>query len=116
MIAGIMVYAAVAPLAVRLAMIPLVGLSLFYYLARDVFLSLSGSWCEISLGNNGATVVAKNGRSFIAQISNTTIVSPCCIVLRIRPDGQHLLVSRVILPDALSAGEFRELRVCLKFA
>jgi hypothetical protein len=116
MIAAIIVYATAAPPAIRWVIILLIALSLIYYLARDVFLFLPDSWSEISLDQSGVSVVARDGSSFLARVTDTTVVSPCCIVLRGKLDGHRWLVSRVIFPDALSAGEFRELCVRLKFA
>ena len=116
MAAAITVYATAVPPAVRLAMILLIALSLIYYLARDVFLLLSDSWCEISLAQNDVSIVVRDGSSFIAQVKNTTIVSPYCVVLHVRVEGHRQLVSRIIFPDGLGVGEFRELCVRLKFA
>lgn len=116
MMAAITVYATALPPSVRLAIILLIVLSLLYFLARDAFLFLSDSWDKISLDQGGVSVVARGGSSFLAQVANSTIVSPYCIVMRVRLEGHRLLVSRVIFPDALSAGEFRELCVRLKFA
>jgi hypothetical protein len=116
MAAAITVYATAVPPAVRLVTILLIALSLFYYLTRDVFLFLSDSWCEISLDQSGVSIVTRDGSNILAQVTKTTIVSPYCVVLRVRLSGHRRLVSRIIFPDGLGAGEFRELCVCLKFA
>ena len=115
MLTAITVYATVVPAAVSLALILLVMLNLFYYLARDVFISLSDSWREISLDQGGVSVTIRNGSDFYAQVANTTFISPYFVVLRVRLAGHRMLVSRVIFSDALSLDEFRELCVCLKF-
>jgi hypothetical protein len=112
--AAIVVYFAAIPTAFRLGSILLIILSLSHYLARDFFLFFSDSWNEFSFDQNGVTVVARNGSTNIATVSNTTIVCPYFIVLRVRFPGQYRLVSRVIFPDALNAGEFRKLCVLLK--
>lgn len=116
MLAATVVYATAMPLAVKLVMLLLILLSLFYYLARDVLLLLPNSWREISLDQSGVSVVARDGSSFLGQVANKTIVSPYFVVLRVRLEGHRLLVSRVIFPDAISTGAFRELCVYLKFA
>lgn len=116
MIAATIVYATDLPSVLRLAIILLIALSLIYHLARDVFLSFPDSWHEISFDKRDISVLLRDGSSFLAQVTNTTFVSPFCILLRVRLEGHHSLVSRVIFPDALSAGEFRELCVRLKFA
>jgi hypothetical protein len=113
--AAITVYATALPPAVRLAVILLIALSLFYYLSRDVFLLLPDSWREISFDQGSVSIVSRGGSSLLAQVKNTTIVSPYCIVFRVRVEENRLLHSRVIFPDALCAGEFRELCVRLKF-
>jgi len=113
---AITVYVTAVPTAARLAAILLVSLSLFYYLARDVFLFLPGSWQGISLDQSGVSVAIRDGSSFFAQVANMTFISPYFVVLRVRLAGHRLLVSRVIFSDALSADEFRELCIRLKFA
>ncbi|MDD2916169.1 MAG: hypothetical protein PHP70_12705 [Gallionella sp.] len=115
-ITAIAVYVAAMPLPARLAIILLICLSLLYYLARDVLLLLHDSWCDIALDQNVVSVVLRDGPGFTGQLANKTVVSQYFVILRIRPDHHRLPVSRVIFPDALGAGEFRELRVCLKFA
>lgn len=116
MIAATVVYATAMPLPVKLVMLLLIFLSLFYYLARDVLLLLPDSWREISLDQNGVSIIARDESIFPGQVANQTFVSPYFIVLCVRLEGHRLLVSRVIFPDALSAGAFREFCVYLKFA
>jgi hypothetical protein len=116
MIAATVVYATAMPLLVKLVMLLLISLSLFYYLARDVLLLFPDSWREISLDQNGVSVIARDGSSFLGQVANKTVVSPYFVVLCVRLEGHRLLVSRVIFPDAMSTGAFREFCVHLKFA
>lgn len=116
MIAATVVYATAMPLPVKLVILLLISLSLFYYLARDVLLLFPDSWREISLDQNGVSVIARDGSGFLGQVANQTIVSPYFVVLCVRLEGHRLLASRVIFPDAMSAGAFREFCVHLKFA
>lgn len=116
MIVAIVVYATAMPLPVKLVMLLLISLSLLYYQARDVLLLFPDSWREISLDQNGVSVIARDGSGFLGQITNKTVVSPYFVVLCVRLDGHRLLVSRVIFPDAMSTGAFREFCVHLKFA
>ncbi len=116
MIAATVVYATAMPLPVKLVMLLLISLSLFYYLARNVLLLFPDSWREISLDQNGVSVIARDGSSFLGQVANKTVVSPYFVVLCVRLEGHRLLVSRVIFPDAMSTGAFREFCVHLKFA
>ena len=116
MIAVAAVYATVMPLLVKLVILLLIALSLIYYLARDVLLLLPGSWREISLSQDGVSVIARDGSGFLGKVTHNTVVSPYFVVLCVRLEGHRLLISRVIFPDALDPGVFRELCVRLKFA
>lgn len=110
------VYLTSIPLPARLALLLLITLSMFYHLARDVFLLLPNSWREVTLDPGKQSVVTRDGSRFPFRIANKTIVSPYFIVLRVSLEGHRLPASRVIFPDALDTGEFRELCVRLKFA
>ncbi|MDO8465929.1 MAG: hypothetical protein Q7S46_11855 [Gallionella sp.] len=103
------------PFEARWAIILLIFLSLFYYMARDVLLLLPGSWCDIAFNQDIVSVVSRDGSSFFGRAANKTIACPYFVVLRIRLDSHRLPVSRVIFPDALAVGEFRGLCVRLKF-
>jgi hypothetical protein len=116
MTAATIIYATVLPAVARTAIILLIALSLIYYLGRDVFLVFPDSWHEISLDKGDISVAARDGSSLLAQVANTTIVSPFCILLRIRMEGHHLLISRAIFSDSLGEGEFRELYIHLRFS
>jgi len=113
--AVVVVYMTAIPLVVRLAAILLILLSLIYYLVRDALLLMHGSWHEIALNQDGVSLVTRSGSKLFGQVANKTVVSPFLIVLRVRLEGRRLLISRVIFPDALGAGAFRELCVRLKF-
>lgn len=116
MIVAAVTYATAMPLPVKLVVLLLISLSLFYYLVRDVLLLLPDSWREISLDQNGVSVIARDGSSFLGQVANQTVVSPYFVVLCMRLEGHRLLVSRVIFPDGMGTGAFREFCVHLKFA
>lgn len=113
--AAAVVYMTAMPLMARVLTILLILLNLIYYLVRDVLLLLPDSWREISLNQEGVSLVTRGGSKFLGQVVNKTVVSPLLIVLRVRLEDRHRLVSRVIFPDALGAGAFRELCVRLKF-
>lgn len=110
------VYLTAMPLASRLAILMMILLSLFYYLARDVLLLLSNSWCEILPDQNGVSIIVRNGSATHGHIADKAVVSPFFILLRVKLEGYSMPVSRVIFPDALDAGLFRGLCVHLKFA
>lgn len=110
------VYLTDITLPTRLALLLLTTLSLFYHLARDVFLILPNSWCEVSLLSGSQSVVTRDGSRIPFRIANKTIVSPHFILLHASLEGHHLPSSRVIFPDALDTGVFRELCVRLRFS
>jgi toxin CptA len=116
MMAAAVVYATAIPWTAKLAMLMLIILSLAYYLARDVLQLLRDSWRDISLDQKDVSVVTRDGNVFIGEVANKTFVSPYFVVLCVKPEGRHLPVSRVIFPDAMRSGAFRELCVHLKFA
>lgn len=115
MMAAAVVYATAMPWTAKLAMFMLIILSLAYYLARDVLQLLRDSWRDISLDQKDVSVITRDGSVFIGEVANKTFISPYFVVLCVKPEGQRLPVSRVIFPDAMRAGAFRELCVHLKF-
>lgn len=115
MVAAAVVFMTTMLLLIKLAILFLIALSLIYYLARDVLLLLPGSWRDISLNPDGVAVVTRDGSCFLGKVTSNTVVCPYFIVLCLRWEGHRLLTSRVIFPDALSAGAFRKLCVRLKF-
>lgn len=116
MIVTTAVYATAMPLSAKLVMLLLIFMSLLYYLVRDVLLFLPDSWREISLDQHSVSVITRNGSSLLGQVANKTVVSPYFVVMCVKLEGRRLLVSRVIFPDAMSTGAFREFCVHLKFA
>jgi hypothetical protein len=116
MMAAILAYATDIPPGARLAILLLILLSAVYYLVRDILLLLPDSWREISLDQDRVEVISRDGTKLTGRLASETTVSPCFIVLRVRPEGRYLPLSRVIFPDTLSKGEFREFCVRLRFA
>ncbi len=110
------VYLTAIPLPARLALLLLISLSLFYHLARDVLLILPNSWCEVTFLPGERSIVTRDGSRFPFRIASKIIVSPHFVVLRGTLEGHHLPSARVIFPDALDTGVFRELCVRLRFS
>lgn len=115
-IVAVVVYLTAMPLTARLLVLPMILSSLFYYLARDVLLFFAHSWHEILLDQDSVSIVTRNGLAIHGCVANKTVVNPFFVLLRVRLEGQRRPVSRVIFPDMLDAGLFRELCVHLKFA
>jgi hypothetical protein len=114
--ATVVVYATAMPLPAKLALFMLIFLGLSYYLARDVLLLLPDSWREISLDHEGVSIVARDGNRLLGRVAHKTVVSPYLVLLCVKLEGHRLLVCRVLFPDALGTGAFRELCVYLRFA
>lgn len=115
MMAAAVMYVTAISWPAKLAMFMLIILSLTYYLARDVLLLLRDSWLDISLDQKDVSVVTRDGTSLLGQVANKTFVSPYFVVLCVKPEGRQL-VSRVVFPDAMDTGAYREVCVHLKFA
>ena len=113
--AAILVYITDIPLSAAIALLFLIASSLIYHVARDVLLSLPNSWREFRIEAGGLTVVSRDGSISCGQLKNRTVVSPYFIVLRVSLAGKYLGSSRVICPDTLEPGLFRELCVQLKY-
>lgn len=101
-------------LSSRLALLLLITLSLLYHLARDAFLLLPNSWCEVTLVPGEQAIITRDGSRFPFRIAEKTFVNPYFVLLRVSMEGLPQ-ASRAIFPDALAAGEFRALCVRLKF-
>jgi len=113
--AALATYLAAVPLTVRLAVFLLIGSSLIYHVARDALLLLPDSWGDVTHAAGGLSIATREGKVFFGRLENRIMVSPYFIVLRVKIEGRHLPVSRVIFPDAMEAGEFRKLCVQLKY-
>ena len=116
MMAATAVYVTAIAWPIRLPILMLIFLSLFYYLVRDVLLLFPDSWREILFDKNGVSVTARDGSRRLGQVSHESVASPYFVVLCVKLEGRRLLVYRVVFPDALGAGAFRELCIYLKFA
>ena len=117
-LAAVAIQATVLPLAARLALLVLIFLSLIYYLMRDVFLLLPDSWCQVlfEVEKGEIELVTRDGVKVSAQLAYGIIVTAYFVVLRCKLPGHVLPRSRVIFPDALNPGVFRDFCVRLKFA
>ena len=113
--AAIIVYITEIPLSAAITIFLLIASSLIYHIARDVLLLLPNSWCEFVFVAGGLSAVTRDGSIINCQLKNKPTVSPYFIVLRVGIAGKYLGSARVIFPDMLDEGLFRELCVQLKF-
>jgi hypothetical protein len=116
LLAAIVVCVTAMPPTARFLALPAILLSLIYYLARDVLLLFPNSWHEMLLDQSGVSIAKRNGVVIHGSVANKTVVNPFFVLLHIRFEGRSMPVSRVIFPDALDVGLFRELCVHLRFA
>ena len=114
-ITALVVYATDLAVVSKQASFALIVFSLCYFLVRDVFRMLPDSWLRILLYQDSATVFTRNGMSYSGKLVRNTVVCPTFIVLRVLPEGARRTVSRVIFPDAVDSGRYRELCVLLKY-
>lgn len=108
------IYQAAMPSLARLMLFLFTSMSLFYYLARDALMLLPDSWCEVTLDQGAVTCITRDGEKLVGLVENRTIVSSYLIVLRVRPKGHWLTISRVIFPDAMNSESYRKLCVRLR--
>ncbi len=104
-----------ASLSVRVAAAIVVMISLSYYLARDILLLSHDSWIEISLEQDRVSLVNHGGAQQSGALTGRAVVSPHFIALGVKLDGHSLPAFRLIFPDSLGAGAFRELCVRLRY-
>lgn len=100
---------------VRLALSLLILLSLCYHLYRHVLLLGKQSWHAFALDKLRVVVSTQAGGELAGDVSPRTVVTPYWVLLCVKPDGYHLLLSQVIFSDALQPDAFRELCVRLRF-
>lgn len=112
--AGFAVSVAMMPTMVKLPLFLLVLLSLFHSLARDALVRLPGAWRTVLPQHEQVSVTSRNGSGFTGKVLEGTAIYPGFVVLRILPEKCRLPVSRVIFPDALATGMYRDLCVRLK--
>jgi toxin CptA len=63
----------------------------------------------------GKMMVWREGKWQPTRIANSSVVLPCCVVLRLAFANQRRYRNLVALPDSLPATDFRRLRVWLRW-
>ena len=111
----LVVYIAGLTVALKTASIVLVISSLGFWLKRDVFRMSAEAWERISLEGELVTVTRGDGTNFLGKLDSKTVVCPCFIVLCVLPENSRRTVSRMIFPEAVVNGKFREFCVRLKY-
>ena len=123
-LAAILTAAHAVALSVVLALVPswagaalafLLVWSLGYYLLRDAWLRLPHSCIGLTLEDDGALLIRRDGVHLPGHILPGSLVAPGLTVLNVKPQGARTARSVVILSDSLDAESFRALRVWLKW-
>lgn len=115
LVATLALYVTPLQSSVRLALFLPVLASLTYHLARDALLLLPASWRKLSIGDDAATIVTRDGTKLTGQLAGGCVVTPVFVMLRVKLDGKRRPVARAIFPDALGGEAFRELCVRLRY-
>lgn len=119
---GGMVYFLPLPSFWRLFVMMYVGFATAYYCWRYALLALPNAIVAIQIDSkNQLELVRKDGKRLSVQVLANTVVSSRLTVLNCQVNEatfwQKLLVKHVIiLPDAVDAEHFRQLRVWLRWA
>jgi hypothetical protein len=86
-----------------------------FYLLRDVFGRLPGSWREIAWQDRHLQVTQRDGRQWLGTPVPGSVVCRHFVALGLRVEMTHRVRWRVIFPDGLTPEEFRRMLVGLMF-
>ena len=104
------------PLWVKVLASIAVFASCMFHLHRDALLRLPYSVATVILKQDGSIdVTQRNGVTMTGRQVPGSFVHPWFTTILWRGEGARFLRSVVVLPDSLSADQFRELRVWLKW-
>lgn len=110
--AGAMAWLSSLPLWLIL---PLAG-SLVFYLRRECLRLAPAAIVSVSLHPDcRCEFQTKDGERHEAALLGTSFVAPYLTVLNLKPSDSRLARHVVMLPDNVNAGDFRKLRVLLKW-
>lgn len=103
------------PRYLQLALCGVLFLSLLQQLFQHVFLRAQSSWRSFAITERQLTLVTQDGTELNGEVMASSVVTPFCVFLSIRLEGQFLPVSQAIFFDAMDKEAFRALRVQLKY-
>jgi len=104
------------PFAVKVVSVPILVISLTYYLRKDALLNANDAVVVFELSDEmQCTLTPRSGETIVCSILGSTFVAPYLIVLNLKPAGKSFMRSVVILADGIDAEEFRQLRVWLRW-
>lgn len=104
------------PVAVKLAGVAILAISLIFYLRHYAWLHSPGATVAFELSDEMAyTLETRRGERIGCTLLDSSFVAPYLTVLNLKPEGKFFTRSVVILADAIDAEEFRQLRVLLRW-
>lgn len=104
------------PLGIKIIVIVMLIISLVYYLRQDALLAADNAVVVVELLDGiQCMLITRSGESMACSILSSTFVAPYLTVLNLQPVGKFFVRSIVILPGAVDAEEFRQLRVWLRW-
>ncbi len=104
------------PMSVKLLGIVFLAASLVFYLRHYALLISPESIVAFELSEAmHCTLETRDGQHLACVILGSTFVAPYLVVLNLKPQNKFLGCSVVILPDSIDGGEFRQLRVLLRW-
>lgn len=99
-----------------LLLIFLVLVSLYSQFFSRIFCSRLDAGKQFSCIKNQITFMLPNGQELVGEILPQTVVTPYFILLCVWTKTSHFVQHKLIVYDALSADEFRQLSVMLRLA
>ena len=100
----------------KIAAVLLILTSLIYHVRRDAMRTSRNAILALKISPEcRCNAQVWSGDWFEAQLLSTSFVSPYLTILNLRLDHARLVKHVVILPDAIEAEQFRELRVLLRW-
>jgi hypothetical protein len=109
-----------APGWIRIAGTLLLGASFAYHWLGDARLRLARSVTVLELTRDAEAglrceLTLRDGRRVVGRVLGSSVALPWLVVIGLRPDASRLSRRITLLPDALAAGDFRALRVALRW-
>ncbi len=104
------------PFLVKAIFITGLAVSWLFYVRRQVLLLTADSAVAIEIGSdNQLSVQTRRGEWSECEVLGSTYVTPYLTVLNLRHSDGGATRRIVVLPDSIDAGDFRKLRVWLRW-
>lgn len=100
---------------VKVVLVVTLLLALLYSLRRYAWLSLPRSYIGMRLGDEGISLLRRDGREVTGTILNDSLITPLLVVINMLPDSNASVSSVVVFSDGVDKEQFRQLRVLLRW-